>query len=214
MTLPVPVNASSTSSPLRCSSSNIYFAAELLLPYLECGGRIDALILRAAMETAFGASDAAGAWDWKQAYDACEVATVLFLRKYGERLFRKNLTPNARLMVIKKIVALLPTQTRRSDESQKLQQFSTPITLGLAALTAAAITPDDVVLEPSAGTGLLAILAQMTGAGGLMRVRLRSERSRTTLANSPRDRNRSSSGRENHSDDTRPTRSPRVISTL
>ncbi len=138
------------------------------MPYLECGGRIDALILRAAMETAFGASDASGAWDWKQAYDACEVATVLFLRKYGERLFRKNLTPNARLMVIKKIAALLPTQTRRSQESQKLQQFSTPITLGLAALTAAAITPHDVVLEPSAGTGLLAILAQMTGAGGLI----------------------------------------------
>ena len=32
-------------------------------------------------------------------------------------------------------------------------EFSTPLPLGLAALTAAVITPDDVVLEPSAGTG-------------------------------------------------------------
>ena len=35
--------------------------------------------------------------------------------------------------------------------------------LGLAASTAAAITPADLVLEPSAGTGLLAILAELSG---------------------------------------------------
>ncbi len=45
-------------------------AARLLLPDLERGRRIEAGILRTAMETAFGASDAAGAWDWKTAYDA------------------------------------------------------------------------------------------------------------------------------------------------
>lgn len=58
---------------------------------------------------------------------------------------------------------LLPTHTRRSEESQTLQQFSTPLPLGLAALTAAAICPSDWVLEPSAGTGLLGILAQTAG---------------------------------------------------
>ena len=35
--------------------------------------------------------------------------------------------------------------------------------LGVAALTAAAITPADRVLEPSAGTGLLAVLAEIAG---------------------------------------------------
>ena len=58
-------------------------AARLLLPHLERGQRIDAVALRAAMERAFGGSDAAGAWDWKTAYDACEAAAVLFLRKFG-----------------------------------------------------------------------------------------------------------------------------------
>jgi hypothetical protein len=58
---------------------------------------------------------------------------------------------------------LLPTHTRRSEESQALQQFSTPIPLGLAALCSAAITPGDCVLEPSAGTGLLAVLAEIAG---------------------------------------------------
>ena len=138
-------------------------AANLLLPHLERGQRVDAAVLRNAMETAFGASDATGVWDWKLAYEACEVATVLFLRKYGKALFRKTASPAARLSVLGKIAGLLPTQTRRSEESQSFQQFSTPLPLGLAALTAAAITPDDVVLEPSAGTGLIAILAQIAG---------------------------------------------------
>ena len=116
------------------------------------------------MEVAFGASDATGVWDWKAAYEACEVATVLFLRKYGKALFRKSASPAARLSTLSKITGLLPTHTRRSEESQALQQFSTPIPLGLAVVTAAAIAPDDIVLEPSAGTGLLAILASTAGA--------------------------------------------------
>ncbi|ABS65972.1 putative methylase/helicase [Xanthobacter versatilis] len=141
----------------------ILAAANLLLPHLEHGRRIDAIILRAAMETAYGASDATGAWGWKAAYDACEAATVLFLRKYGKALFRKAASPTARLDALTKIAGLLPTHTRRSEESQNFQQFSTPVPLGFPALSAAAITPDDVVLEPSAGTGLMAILAQTAG---------------------------------------------------
>jgi predicted RNA methylase len=141
----------------------IVVAAEQLLLQLERGQRIDAAILRATMEAAFGASDASGAWDWKTAYDACEAATVLFLRKYGKALFRKADSPAARLSGLTKIAGLLPTHTRRSAESETFQQFSTPVPLGLAALAAAAITPTDRVLEPSAGTGLLAILAEIAG---------------------------------------------------
>ncbi|MFT5555351.1 MAG: methylase [Bradyrhizobium sp. PARBB1] len=141
----------------------IIAAAERLLPYLERGQRIDAAILRAAMEAAFGASDASGAWDWKTAYESCEAATILFLRKYGKALFRKADSPGLRLSALAKITGLLPAHTRRSSESEAFQQFSTPTPLGLAALTAAAIGPTDRVLEPSAGTGLLAILAEIAG---------------------------------------------------
>lgn len=141
----------------------IIAAAERLLPHLERGQRIDAATLRAAMEAAFCASDASGAWDWKTAYDACEAATVLFLRKYGKALFRKAASPASRLSALTKIAGLLPTHTRRSAESEAFQQFSTPTPLGYAALTAAAIGPADRVLEPSAGTGLLAILAEIAG---------------------------------------------------
>lgn len=115
------------------------------------------------MEGAFGGSDASGAWDWKTAYDACEAATVLFLRKYGKALLRKAGSPAQALPLLEKIVGLLPTHTRRSLESEAYQQFSTPVPLGLAVMAAAAITPADRVLEPSAGTGLLAILAEIAG---------------------------------------------------
>ncbi len=139
-------------------------AAHHLLLHLERGQRIDAPMLRAAMESAFGASDADGGWDWKTAYDACEAATVLFVRKFGPAMRARAASPAAMLPMLAKIASLLPTHTRRSEESEALQQFSTPIVLGLAASAAAAITPDDIVLEPSAGTGLLAILAELSGA--------------------------------------------------
>ncbi|TDR30439.1 strawberry notch family protein [Aquamicrobium defluvii] len=156
-TVPVPL-ASDADIP-----ASVFAAAQILLPHLERGQRIDAATLRGAMEIAFGASDATGAWNWKTAYDACEAATVLFLRKYGKALFRKSASPATVLPQFAKIAGLLPTHTRRSEEAQSFQQFSTPIPLGLAAVTAAAITPADCVLEPSAGTGLLAILAEITG---------------------------------------------------
>ncbi len=139
-------------------------AARSLLPHLERGQRIDAPMLRTAMENAFGASDAGGAWDWKAAYDACEAATVLFVRKFGPAMRARAASHAAMLPMLAKITSLLPTHTRRSEESEALQQFSTPIGLGLAASVAAAITPADIVLEPSAGTGLLAVLAELSGA--------------------------------------------------
>ena len=150
------------------STPSLAEAARLLLPHLEQSRRIDAPVLRAAMDAAFGGSDTDGAWDWKTAYDACEGAAVLFLRKYGKALLRKAGSPAAALPLVAKIADLLPSHTRRSEESEAFQQFSTPLALGFAAAAAAAITADDIVLEPSAGTGLLAILAEI--AGGNLRL--------------------------------------------
>jgi hypothetical protein len=98
-------------------------AARMILPHLERGQRVDAPTLRASMVSAFGGSDADGAWDWKTAYDACEAATVLFLRKFGPAMLARAVSPAAVLPMLAKIAALLPTHTRRSEESQALQQF-------------------------------------------------------------------------------------------
>ncbi|VIO70338.1 hypothetical protein CI1B_29910 [Bradyrhizobium ivorense] len=147
--------ASLTSAALR--------AARQLLTELERGRRIDAAVVRSAMEAAFAASDAAGAWNWKTAYDACEAATVLFLRKFGPAMRAKVGSTAAMLPMLARIANRLPTHTRRSEDSQALQQLSTPIPLGLVASAAAGVTPADRVLEPSAGTGLLAIFAELSG---------------------------------------------------
>ena len=58
---------------------------------------------------------------------------------------------------------------RRGAPKQRLkyQQFSTPLPLAYAALQAAAmIRPGDIVLEPSAGTGMLAVMAQLALGNG------------------------------------------------
>ena len=137
-------------------ASAIVSAARQLLTELEQGRRIDAAVLRNAMQTAFASSDATGLWDWKAAYDACEAATVLFLRRHGAAMRAKAASPAAMLSMLMRIASLLPTQTRRSEESQSLQQFSTPIGLAYVSSVAAAMTPADVVLGPSAGIGHLA----------------------------------------------------------
>ena len=100
---------------------------------------------------------------WKDAYEACETAQVLFLRRHGPAMRACAGTPAALVAMLAKLAALVPTHTRRSEESEVLQQFSTPIGLGFVASVAAAITPSDLVLEPSAGTGLLAIFGALAG---------------------------------------------------
>ncbi len=154
-------------SVLTDPATGILAVAEALQPDLARGFQIDALRLRLEMERAFGGSDATGAWDWKLAYEAGEVALVFFLRKFGRALLARAGSPAALLPILAKLAGLLPTHTRRSEEMERFQQFSTPLPMGLAALAAAQITPRDLVLEPSAGTGLLAILAEIAG-GGLM----------------------------------------------
>ena len=155
-------------------------AARQLLTDLERGRRIDAAVLRGAMEAAFGASDATGAWNWKTAYDACEAATVLFLRKFGPAIRAKAGSTAAMLPMLAKIASCLPTHTRRSEDSQAFQQFSTPIPLGLAAMHRRRHYPADRVLEPSAGTGLLAIFAELAG-GSLMLNELAEGRARCSI---------------------------------
>ena len=147
-------------------ASAVVRAARQLLTDLELGRRIDAAVLRSAMEAAFGASDATGAWNWKTAYDVCEAATVLFLRRHGAAMRAKAMSPGAMLPMLTKIANLLPTQTRRSEESESLQQFSTPIGLAFVASIAAAITPEDVVLEPG-DTGTTARVTQVVYLGGI-----------------------------------------------
>src|SRR3954462_14848840 len=70
-------------APTPNKVSGLFHAATELARLLGQGRALDSRALRAAMEAAFGASDASGAWAWKDSYEAAEAAQVLFLRKFG-----------------------------------------------------------------------------------------------------------------------------------
>jgi predicted RNA methylase len=133
------------------------------MSFLEQGKAVPTTDLRQIMTEAFDGSDAEGLWLWKEAYEATEIAQVLFLRKFRAVVSRIH-SPQSTLAMLTKVANLVPTHSRRSEESQALQQFSTPIPLAYVASRAAGITADDVVLEPSAGTGLLAVFAELAHA--------------------------------------------------
>lgn len=63
------------------------------------------------------------------------------------------------------LLSALPTQTVRTEEKDAYQQFSTPPPLAFAAALAAGIRAQEDVLEPSAGTGNLAVWAEEMEAG-------------------------------------------------
>ncbi len=151
-----------TDSAIR--ADKLLRSGETRLKSLEHGEQIGAADLRTVLTDIFGGSDAEGFWSWKDAYEAAEVAQVLFLRKFGAAIIACANAPQATLAMLTRVAGLIPAHTRRSEESQQLQQFLTPVPLAYVAARTAGIVADDTVLEPSAGTGLVAIFAELAHA--------------------------------------------------
>jgi predicted RNA methylase len=134
-------------------------AARAVADTIARNGSLTRETLLWVMETAYGCSSADGRWSLRDAYDMLELAQVLYLE--GADLPTAPLTC---LAALTDLVAGLPTHTVRSEEQIALQQFSTPVPIAYLATLAARIASTDVVLEPSAGTGLLAVFARRIGA--------------------------------------------------
>ena len=120
---------------------------------------IDRPTLIGAMTRAYGSTPASGDWSIRDAYDVLELGQVLFLS--GSTLPD---APPAQLALVAAMVARLPVHSVRSEKQIDLQQFSTPASIALIATRLAGIGERDIVLEPSAGTGLLAIFARRAQA--------------------------------------------------
>ena len=108
------------------------------------------------MRETFHGSDAGGAWDWRIAYDMMQAAAIQVLLG-GDGAAGD-------IAAAKLLASRLLTETRRSEQQIRLQQFSTPLPFAALVLRAAAIRKGETVLEPSAGTGALAAFAAQTGA--------------------------------------------------
>ena len=144
-------------------AANTLAAARALTPHLNRSRALDRKLVAATMTTSYGGSDTEGAWSWKDAYDAVEVALVLQVRRLAAQVGRLEDAPVEIAALLASLTDLTLTQSRRSEEQIALDQFSTPPALGALAVLAAQVRPGDLVLEPSAGTGLLAILAEACG---------------------------------------------------
>lgn len=103
----------------------------------------------------FGASAGHG----RDAYDAAEAGMNLYLARRGLDVSNFEAALHELLALEKR----MPRQTRRDATQIDFQQFSTPPAEALLVVTAAALRPGMRVLEPSAGTGNIAVLARLAG---------------------------------------------------
>ena len=136
--------------------------AHALFGDLRSGVAVGRDRLRRLFEAETGRSDAAGAWSMRQAYDALELAQTLVLLEPACPL----LAGSAGDIVgrLQAFAGRLPVQSHRSEDQVALQQFSTPLPLAYVVGRAAQARPGELVLEPSAGNGLLAWAAARAGA--------------------------------------------------
>lgn len=125
-------------------------AARALSTLIDNGTVITRAIMNQAMASAFGGSDATGRWTQRESFEVLEHALALSLTSRRSATFTRDDLGKAM-----EIASRLPTQTVRSEDQIDWQQFSTPVDLAAVAVMLANAQPDDIVLEPSAGNGLL-----------------------------------------------------------
>lgn len=108
-----------------------------------------------------GGSVAEGTFEMKDVTDIMELAVNRILS--GD-IFAPTDKPIQKIALIRNVLNKIPTQTTRSAEQDKMQQFSTVPHEAFAAAWVANITDKDVMLEPSAGIGGIAVFAKNAGA--------------------------------------------------
>lgn len=149
------------SKPRTANPALAISEADLASALAQIGTEVDDQPLRSSalariMRETFHGSDAGGAWDWRIAYDMMQAAAV-------QVVLRGNGVADD-IAAAKLLASRLLTETRRSEQQIRLQQFSTPLPFAALVLRAAAIRKGETVLEPSAGTGALAAFAARAGA--------------------------------------------------
>jgi predicted RNA methylase len=114
---------------------------------MAAGKRFEQKEVIAVMDECCGGSATEGLWHWKRAYDLIEGAFAHFLME------------NRDFSDFDSLQGFVPHQTARSQKSVEMQQFSTPLAIANIVAVAAQLNLADTVLEPSAGTGILASFA-------------------------------------------------------
>ncbi|MEO0870517.1 MAG: methylase, partial [Pseudomonadota bacterium] len=111
--------------------------------------KLDKPALFETMRALNGGAAADGKWSQRDAYDLMEAGLVRYLMDSPAPRTRDDIAR------ISKLAEALPTQTVRSEDQIRWQQFSTPADLAALMVQVAQPRAEDVVLEPSAGHGML-----------------------------------------------------------
>ncbi|HQD31964.1 MAG TPA: strawberry notch family protein [Clostridiales bacterium] len=140
--------------------------AEWVKQKLSSGERFTFADLTGIANEAFGGTQAEGKYIAKDAYDAMELGINKYLLKQTDIDFTVDSAEQVKENVqkLRDLLDLIPTQTRMSEEQLQYQQFSTPPNIAYIVSWLANINENDVVLEPSAGIGGLAIFAKANDA--------------------------------------------------
>lgn len=130
---------------------------------LASGEKITSDSLLKYADQAHGGTRGQGKHDPSGVYDSLEAGMNLSLEgKTNPTLGLSGAIAEAER--IKALVDALPTQTNRSGKKESMQQFSTPPHYAYAIAWLANLNSSDLVGEPSAGTGCLAMQAKNAGA--------------------------------------------------
>ena len=137
--------------------------SSFIMERLGKGKQVAATELFKIATEAYGGTMAEGKFTVKDAYDAMELGINKYLAEK-----RKSIGPyitaaeaaDELKKIEEEILKNIPTQTKRTAETDEFQQFSTPPHLAYTANWVANIHQGDVVLEPSAGIGGLAVFAK------------------------------------------------------
>ena len=121
-------------------------------------------------DMAFKGTQAQGKYTPKEAYDAMELGVNMAISdslttdpSMDEISYAED-----QVKALNNLIQLIPTQSKRTAEADEFQQFSTPPPLAFVAVWGANIQTNDTFLEPSAGNGGVAVLAENAGANTII----------------------------------------------
>ncbi|RNJ61825.1 MAG: methylase [Porphyrobacter sp. IPPAS B-1204] len=139
----------------------VVMAAQAMASELAAGRALSRGHVTRIMTEHFGGSDALGRWSVRDAHAALELAQIQYLKASDQIQLSSPIDETEQFFC--SLDARLPTQTNRSDEQIEWQQFATPPHFAWLAARACALATGELVLEPSAGTGMLAVWAAKAG---------------------------------------------------
>lgn len=154
------------SSQLGSQPSASIKLADWVQENLRAGRAMDWRALFEQADAAFGGTQAEGTYTPKDAYDALEAGINRYIMANPLTFSPQNGAEGGAYAIaaLTELLEKVPTQSKRTAETDAFQQFSTVPPLAYAANWVANVGPQDTMLEPSAGIGGLAVFAHNAGA--------------------------------------------------